>query len=74
MDEYLNEVRKVSGEIWNFFKAYVGTKNDNDEKWEECIKVAAALLKRHEKSQAYNYARKYMNVVMEELERVGKIC
>ena len=72
MDEYFVIIRKASADIWKFFKMYAGIKTKDDEKWEECLKVADELVKLYEGTEAEKYARKYVVLIISELERIGK--
>ena len=74
MDEkYMNQIKKASGEIWMLFKEYIGIKNDDEKRWEELIKVADEFYKRYKGTEAETYARKYVGVIIDEIERVSKL-
>jgi hypothetical protein len=73
MDEYLEEVKKASGVIWKFFKEFIGIKQNEDKRWEICIKTAEELSKSYVGTKVEKYAKGYIFVALDEIERVSKI-
>lgn len=65
-------IKNASGDIWKFFKTYVGIHKDDDEKWIECLDVAEKLVEQYIGTDAEKYARKYMVVILSEIERMSK--
>lgn len=73
MEEYMELMKKASGYIWKFFKTYYGINQKDDERWEECVKVADKLIEPYKGTTVEKYAVQYINLMITELERVSKL-
>lgn len=73
MDDYLNQIKTISGEIWVIFKAAVSTWNpESDNWWEELISVEDKCIMKYKDTPYYDYALKYAYLVICEIERKHK--
>jgi len=73
MEEYLNQIKTISGEVWNFFKGALASWNpEKEEWWEGLISLADKRIMKYKGTKYYQYALKYMGVVMDEIERKYK--
>lgn len=60
--------KQVFNDVWFFYSKYIDICKD-DERWEEIIKEADALVLKHKKDK---FAKGLINTVIEELGRVQK--
>ena len=73
MDEYLDQVRQASGDLWKGFKAFVNLKQDSpDEEWQKFIDYGEAMCKKYKDTKAYEYVRRYWLLIADEIEAASK--
>lgn len=73
MEEYVKQIRTISGEIWLVFKGAMASWKPEDEKWwEELISLADNAIIKYKGTIYYGYAKDYANIVMNEIERKSK--
>lgn len=73
MDEYVNQIKVISGEIWKFFKAAIASWNPDDEKWwNGLISLADDCIIKYKNTDYEQYVRDYALAIMNEIERKAK--
>lgn len=67
----IEEYKKASGDVWKYFKNHFET-SDDDEYWDEVVKCASKIAKKHEGTPLEAYVREYIVVCVNELSRIHK--
>lgn len=75
MEEYMENLKKASGEIWKAYKTVISSisrQNLNDEWWQMVIDLFNNIIVQYEHTDIYEYAKGYCNVLVCEIERIYK--
>lgn len=75
MEEYMENLKKASSEIWKAYKTVIQSMNGSkfdDEWWQMVIDLFNNIIVQYEHTDIYEYAKGYCNVLVCEIERIYK--
>ena len=73
MGEWVNGIKKISGEVWVMFRAAAETWNpESDEWWKNLSENLENVIINYRGTEFEQYARNYINTILKEIERKYK--
>ena len=73
MNEWVNGIKKISGEVWLLFRSAAETWNpEKDEWWKDLSENLENVIINYRGTEFEQYARNYINTVLKEIERKYK--
>ena len=71
MTEYIDTMKKISGQMWTIFKSNLPVKKE-DEYWDNLVTVFSKAVKEYENTEFYDYASKMSMMYLDELQRLWR--
>lgn len=71
MSEYIETMKKISGQMWTIFKSNLPVKND-DEYWDNLILVFGRAVREYNDTEFYRYALDMSRLYLDELQRLWR--
>ena len=70
MNEWVNGIKKISGEIWIIFRSAAETWNPNkDDWWKDLSENLENVIINYRGTEFEQYTRSYVNAILNEIER-----
>ena len=68
MTEYIETMKKISGQMWTIYKSNLPVKNDDDY-WDNLILVFGRAVREYTDTEFYDYALGMSRLYLDELQR-----
>jgi hypothetical protein len=72
MDDYMQDMKNISGRLWKWYKEHADCENKDEEWWNNLLSSGEAIINEYKDSKAYFYASKYLIILLHEIGEMSR--